>query len=303
MDIEFDNKKKKALMDIRNLYDKQWDTSTQGIGIAAGPEAQTTLLELMNPIIQTPEHRIQIFGKVYLASTTECIKVLSARYVTPRVNLFPKIVKDILEKGTSKDLSKLSNLDLRDATKEIQSLERIFIASTKNSSVCFLQNVDPLTDITEYIIDGKHTSGIPLKAISCPLTITSDGAKFSFSSSEGVKISDGRLEKNMIIDLISPEIIVNSVSDNVSVNNSGKNKVRLADTMTILAILLLGLGVGGIFTRKLILMEIGFIIGIGGALLFWIRFYSSWALSNLGPSEINIKGEAPMEVSFSGELS
>lgn len=300
MGIEFNEAQRQISSEIRRFYLENLDTSSLKVSVASG-QAQTILVELLNPVILTSMHRISILGKVYLVSTLETKKVLQSKYSTPGINRFPKIVDDFIKTGKSSDLLSLNQYENREALSEVRMLQRIYPRNV-SKSVSFLSNIDPIFAVTEYTIDGKHTSGVPLKSIEIPLIITTDSARFQFTSVKGIKISDGRLEKDMIINLIGAQIIVNEVVNNI-VTTESKSKKGIGDITAISSILLLGLGVTMIITRKARFWEFGVPLFILGILMFWLRYLSEWGKQYFAPPEIEIVGEAPLEVEFIGELS
>ncbi len=287
--------------EIKQLSEKLQDTSTFGVSMAVAAEAQATMIKLLNPVIITPEHRIVIFGVVYAASILECKKVVQCRHTTPGVNRYPKIVEDMLRTGDSPELSKIGRTDMREARTEISNLQMIY-AGGREQSVAFLSDINPIVPVIEYTIDGKHTSGVALRPIATPLIIKADEAEMDYTSSSGVRISESRIEKRGANEFIAPKFIVRRVQDNIRATKRG-GKEKLGDAVAIFSILSIGIGLGSMFIRRGRLIEISLVFLILGVILFYLRYFSDWGKEYFVPAEIEITGEAPLEVSFIGELA
>lgn len=302
---EFDEAQRRISEEIQRLWKEPFETFlsfSHEIAKAVTPEAQTRLIELTDPTILTPMHKIVTRGTVFLISALELIKVLKTKYITPgAVNVFPKIVDDFLKGGKSSDLSKLSQYDLNPAIAELRLLPRI-VSQTRKEGVLFLSNVDPIRPLDEYVIDGRHTSGLPLRSIETPAIVLAEKAHFPFTSALGVKISDGRMEKNMIGEFFEVTMIVNEVENNIITSQRGKAASSLGDFLAILAIFLSGLGIAFLFARRGRFWEIGIPMALSGMTLFYLRYFSQWGREYFEPGEIEIYGEAPMELQFFGDL-
>lgn len=297
---EFSKKQKQILEDIKRLSGSQ-DTSTFGVSMAAAQEAQATIIKLVNPVIITPDHRIVFLGTVFAASLLDCKKVVQCRHTTPGVNRFPKIVEDMLKAGDSKELSRIGRIDMREARVEISNLQMIYTGGKLEQSVVFLIAVNPITPVTEYTIDGRHTSGVAMRPITAPFVIEANSVEMEYTSSSGVKISDGRVELHGIGDFIGPNFIINGVQNNISEARK-KSKEVLGDALTIISGAMLAFGVGFFFIRRGRLLEAALPLVILGGIIFYIRHFTDWGKEYFVPSEIEISGEAPMEMSFVGEL-
>lgn len=272
------------------------------ISEAVAKDAAASLIEFINPMILTPLHKIVIRGKVFLTSSPELVKVLKTKYTTPGVNIFPQIVDDFLEKGTSPQLSKLmSQYELSQTTQELRQLSRVI--QRRKEGLVLLSGVDPISPVTEYTFDNKHTSGIPLKMIETPMIVLAERVSFQFISNSGAKISDGRLEKNMVIDLTNGGMIINEVENNIVTTSTEKKPGRWEDFITILAIILLGPGIAFLFTRRGGFWELGVLMTLVGAVLFYLRYFSQWVKERFAPAEVEIYGESIMNFKFYGELA
>lgn len=305
---EFSREQQKLNLEIQQFFEKlkeKTDTSIFGIGMVADNDAQTTFIKLRNPVIETPEHRIVILGTVYAVSLLECKKAVQSRYTTPGVNRFPKIVEDMLRTGGSSELGRIGRIDdevMRAIRTEVRTLQRIYVGGEKSERIAFLTSVDPILSISEYAIDGRHTSGVPLKSQLIPLIIKAERAEMAFTSTAGMKVSDLRVEQRGVIDLIGPKFEIKGVQDNIIITKS-VGRERIGDFITIIAIINLGIGAVLSLLRRGRFLEISLPLLFSAAVLLWLRYFSEWGKEYFAPSEIGIEGEAPMEMRFIGELA
>ena len=298
----------KEKSDIKNeiaqilIFGSEKDTSTFGVSIAATKEAQATLIRLIDPVVITPEHAITMHGKVFAVSLIECKKVVQGRYSTPGINRFPKIVEDTLKNGSSTELARLGRIDMREANVEIRNLQLIFAVGKPKESIAFLTEVNPITPVMEYTIDGKHTSGVALRPQPVPLLIKAKDAFIEYTSSSGVKITDLRIEKRGSFELMEPKFIIEGVQNNISENRK-QGRELIGDIVTIISGLMIAFGIGFSIIRRARLLELGLPLLVVGCIIFYIRHFTNSAREYFVPSEIEITGEAPMEMSFIGELA
>lgn len=304
---EFSREQQKLNLEIQQFFEKlkeKTDTSIFGIGMVADNDAQTTFIKLRNPVIESPEHRIVILGTVYAVSLLECKKAVQSRYTTPGVNRFPKIVEDMLRTGGSPELGRIGRFDdevMRTVRTEVRTLQRIYVGGEKRR-IAFLTSVDPILSISEYAIDGRHTSGVPLKAQLTPLIIKAERAEMAFTSTAGMKVSDLRVEQRGVIDLIGPKFEIKGVQDNIIITRS-VSRERIGDFITIIALISLGIGAVLSLLRKGRFLEIALPLLFSAFIILWLRYFSEWGKEYFAPSEIGIEGEAPMEMRFIGELA
>lgn len=300
---EFDKEKTSINNEIAKIFGSEQDTSTLGVSIAATKEAQATLIRLIDPVIITPEHSIIMHGKIFAVSLAECKKVVQGRYSTPGINRFPKIVDDMLKNGSSSELARLGRIDMREANVEIRNLQLIFAVGKPKESIAFLKEVNPITPVMEYTIDGKHTSGVVLRPQLAPLIIKAKEAFTEYTSSSGVKITDLRIEKHSSNELIGPKFIIEGVQNNISENRK-KGREIIGDLVTIVSGLMIAFGIGFLIIRERTrLLELGLPLLIVGIIIFYIRHFTNSAREYFFPSEIDITGEAPMEMCFIGEIA
>ena len=303
MPSDFGKEKTNIKNEIEQIFSSEKDTSTLGVSIAATKEAQATLIRLVDPVIITPEHTIIIHGKVFAVSLIECKKVVQGRYSTPGINRFPKIVDDMLKNGSSTELARLGRIDMREANVEIRNLQLIFTVGKPKESIAFLTDVNPITPVMEYTIDGKHTSGVVLRPQQVPLIIKAKEAFTEYTSSSGVKITDSRIEKHSSNGLIGPKFIIEGVQNNISENRK-QGRELLGDVVTVISGLMIAFGIGvSVIRERTRLLELGLPMLVIGCIIFYIRHFTNSAREYFVPSEIDITGEAPMEMCFIGELA
>lgn len=299
---EFDTEDQKLSQEIQRLWSGEQDTSSYGISVAIAKESQTLLLKLEDPVILTPQHRIAIPGQVFAVSALEAKKSIQGRYNTPGVNRFPVIVEEMLRRGQSREFIRLGQSDLqREARLEINNLQRIYPSAKPEESVVFLSDLDPLTPVTEYVIDGKHTSGVALRAQRAPLIVEAEKTRLQFTSASGVKITEGRVEKRAVFDLIGPRLKISGIQNNISITQR-QSKETIGNALAFLSIFLAAIGFIFSIIRRGRLLEIGLPLLFIGALILVMIFFTDWGREYFQPGEIEIVGEAPMEISFYGEL-
>lgn len=297
---EYDKEEKKIKEEIAHMFGSEQDTSTLGVSMVTANEAQAILIRLNNPVITTHEHTVIIHGKVFATSLLETKKVVQGRQTTPGINRFPKIVDDMLKTGSSSELSRLGRIDMREANIEIKNLQLIYTSNNLSKKIAFLTEVNPITPITEYTIDGKHTSGIALKPQDVPLIIKAEKAYLEYTSSSGVKVSDLRIEKHSSNDLIGPKFIIESVQNNISEKREHGREL-LGDIITIISGIMIAFGIAFSIVGRGRLIEAGLPLLILGCIIFYVRHFTN-VREYFSPSEIEIMGEAPMEMRFIGEL-
>jgi len=297
---DFVKEKQKISENIDKVLKGMQDTSALGVSLCASFDAQTTLIRLINPTIFTSDHCISIYGEAFLTSLLECKKVVQGRYSTPGVNRFPKIVDDMLKTGSSSELARLGRFDTRAARTEINNLLQIY-RSRPDDKIVLLSGINPVIPVSEYVIDGRHTSGIPLRAFDVPIVVKAERARLEFTSISGVKITDSRIEQHSVIDIVGAEFIIKGVQNNIIVNKR-QSRERLGDYFAVASIISIALGAASIFIRRGRLLEIGIPFLIIGIIMFWIRYFSDWGNEYFAPSEIEISGDAPFEMSLYGEM-
>lgn len=301
---EFSSEQQKLNLEIQHLLKEKTDTSALGIGMVADDDAQTTFIKLINPVIETPEHRIIILGTVYAVSLLECKKAVQSRYTTPGVNRFPKIVEDMLRTGGSPELGRIGRIEnevMRAIRTEVGTLQKIYGGGEKKR-IAFLTSVDPILAVNEYTIDRRHTSGVPLKAQLTPLIVKAERTEMAFTSTAGMKVSDLRVEQRGVIELIGPKFEIKGVQNNIIITKS-TSKEKIGDFTVIFALISLSVGAVLSLLRRGRFLEIALPLLFLAGILLWLRYFSDWGREYFAPSEIGIEGEAPMEMRFIGELA
>lgn len=296
-------KQEKIQKEISLIFLKEQDTSVMGLAMIGSKQATSEMLELENPKITTRIGEIQIFGrKIYAISIAQLKLIIQQKYTA--YERFPIVVEDFLKFGRkSKELAAMKQShEISDALMDLEALLSVYHRN-EGKAIVFLSRLSPtVSPVTEYTDSGGHTSGIrSLKAIEAPFIIESNSARFPFSSSEA-RISDGRTETNMIVNMRNTRCIVNDVKNTISIREEGPNKKRIQDTLSLVSILLLIFGFGLLLARRGGVWEIGLLLLVFGIAAFYYRYYSDWSREYFIPGQVEISGDAPMGLAFVGEL-
>lgn len=297
---EFNRAQEEIEKNIKRVFSQENEKPPRVAEVASG-ESFVRLMELYNPVIITSGQEIKISGTAYILSAEELIKILKNRYQTPgQVNAFPQIVEDFIQKGESAHFSEIRGYKTDEAKQELSRISKII---TNRKGLVVLSELNPIYPVSEYVIQGKHCSGEYLSEINLPAVIMADTASFPFNSPLGARVTDGRREKNMTVSLENPEIMVESIENNI-ISKVNKGFSHLGDLITIAAILLIGLGIGLTFVRRGRMIEFTLPLVIAGIIIFWLRYYSDWGRSHFDlPPKIEISGNASMNVKFYGVLA
>jgi hypothetical protein len=269
------------------------------ISEAAGKGALTNVIELADPVFFSEDHEISINGIVYLLTVKQLVKTLQNKWGTSRSNRFPEMVKEVIETGDSAKLAMLARFKTDDMVSELRRAHAI-IPDINANAIVVLAKLDPIIPVGEWMEDGMHTSGRALEAIRFPFVIEANGASFKFASETGVKISDGRTEKTMIIDLHRFSAIATGTEDNIVELRKGIAIPYVDDLAAVIGILLFVAGILLIFATRLRLAEIGVIPAIAGALLLLFRYV--FGVDYFSNRIIDVKGDAPIIIDLYGEL-
>ena len=163
---------------------------------AAG-EARANIVELHNPVVMTNNHTIAVTGRVFVLSGNQLIAALKTRYSVGKASNFAKIVDDFIDRGESADLGALSQrFDTNQVMRELRAVSEVLMAD--RNRLVLLRSLETIEPVNEYVIDGAHSSGKYLPAIEVPAIIKADNIELKFESDQGVRVSDGRVEKNMV---------------------------------------------------------------------------------------------------------
>lgn len=289
--------------EISHIFSKDQDTSSMGLAMIGAKQATSEMLELENPKILTKSGEIKIFGrKIYAISVAQLKLIIQQKYTA--YERFPVVVEDFLKFGRkSKELAEMrQSHEISDALMDLEALLSVYHRN-ESKAIVFLSRLSPtVSPVTEYTDSGGHTSGIrSLKAIETPFVIESDGARFPFSASEA-RISDGRTETNMIANMRNTRLIVNDVKNTISIREEGSSRKRLQEGLTLISILLIAIGMAMIVARRGGIWEIGLVLLVIGIIAFYYRYHSDWSREYFVPGQVEMSGDAPMGLSFVGEL-
>jgi hypothetical protein len=294
------------IQEISNLMDKE----VEAITLAAtsdlpsrniGGKASSRVVKLRNPKIIAAENKIEILGPVFLVSVAELKKAIKNRYKTPGQNIFPEVVDDFIF-NDSKDLKRLRTFDSAQATSDLVNLARLVKVPSDSEKVALVSKIKPLELVTEYIIDGKHTSGNFLGSFDLPLVaMTDNGAQFDFENPSHVVGTNQRLEESMAINMNSIMLLAERVDDNTIQMTGGLKHVGLGNAMAIVSLICLLVGAFSFIEKRLFFFIVLLISGIALAILRYLP--TNWNKNFFGISEIQVVGNAYTVFKFYGEMA
>jgi len=204
---------------ISNLLDKEVEALTLAAPAdlqsrKIGGTASTRIIKLQNPKIITADNMIEILGPVFLLSISELKKAIKNRYKTPGENIFPEVVDDFIFSNSKDALNRLRSFDSAQAASDLVNLSRLVNVPSDSEKIALVSKIKPLELVTEYIIDGKVTSGDFLGSFDLPVAVMTDqGAQFDFESPSQVVGTNKRLEESMAISMNSIMLIAERVDD------------------------------------------------------------------------------------------
>jgi hypothetical protein len=294
------------IQEISNLMDKE----VQAITLAAtsdlpsrniGGKASSRVVKLRNPKIIAAENKIEILGPVFLVSVAELKKAIKNRYKTPGQNIFPEVVDDFIF-SDSKDLKRLRTFDSAEATSDLVNLARLVKVPSDSEKVALVSKIKPLELVTEYIVDGKHTSGNFLGSFDLPLVaMTDNGAQFDFENPSHVVGTNQRLEESMAINMNNIMLLAERVDDNTIQMTGGLKHVGLGNAMAIVSLICLLVGAFSFIEKRLFFFIVLLISGIALAILRYLP--TNWNKNFFGISEIQVVGNAYTVFKFYGEMA
>ena len=286
------------------------DKEVQAITLAAtsdlpsrniGGKASSRVVKLRNPKIIAAENKIEILGPVFLVSVAELKKAIKNRYKTPGQNIFPEVVDDFIF-SDSKDLKRLRTFDSAEATSDLVNLARLVKVPSDSEKVALVSKIKPLELVTEYIVDGKHTSGNFLGSFDLPLVaMTDNGAQFDFENPSHVVGTNQRLEESMAINMNSIMLLAERVDDNTIQMTGGLKHVGLGNAMAIVSLICLLVGAFSFIEKRLFFFIVLLISGIALAILRYLP--TNWNKNFFGISEIQVVGNAYTVFKFYGEMA
>jgi hypothetical protein len=294
------------IQEISNLMDKE----VEAITLAAtsdlpsrniGGKASSRVVKLRNPKIIAAENKIEILGPVFLVSVAELKKAIKNRYKTPGQNIFPEVVDDFIF-SDSKDLKRLRTFDSAQATSDLVNLARLVKVPSDSEKVALVSKIKPLELVTEYIVDGKHTSGNFLGSFDLPLVaMTDNGAQFDFENPSHVVGTNQRLEESMAVNMNSIMLLAERVDDNTIQMTGGLKHVGLGNAIAIVSLICLLVGAFSFIEKRLFFFIVLLISGIALAILRYLP--TNWNKNFFGISEIQVVGNAYTVFKFYGEMA
>jgi len=294
------------IQEISNLMDKE----VEAITLAAtsdlpsrkiGGKASSRVVKLRNPKIIAAENNIEILGPVFLVSVAELKKAIKNRYKTPGQNIFPEVVDDFIF-SDNKDLKRLRTFDSAQATSDLVNLARLVKVPSDSEKVALVSKIKPLELVTEYIVDGKHTSGNLLGSFDLPLVaMTDNGAQFDFENPSHVVGTNQRLEESMAVNMNSIMLLAERVDDNTMQMTGGLKHVGLGNAMAIVSLICLLVGAFSFIEKRLFFFIVLLISGIALAILRYLP--TNWNKNFFGISEIQVVGNAYTVFKFYGEMA
>jgi hypothetical protein len=266
---------------------------------AAGRDVLSEVIELTDPTFYAERKTIFVPGKVYLLTVPQLIKTLQQRYNSGNNN-FADIALEVIDKGDTAPLAVLSRFKTDEMETDLKRAH-MAIRSLKANAAVVLQGLDPIRLVGEFVEDGLHTSGEPLKSIEFPFVIESQEANFEFSSDGGVAITDGRTEKKMIISANRFSAYVDGMENSIMEIRKGIKIPHAEDVFTVMGILLTAAGLILTIATRLRLAEIGIFPLIVGVFLLYFRF-GPWGINYFSNRIVDIRGDALVKMKFYGEL-
>lgn len=295
------------IQEISNLMDKE----VEAISLAAasdlpsrkiGGKASARVVKLRNPKIITVENKIEILGPVFLVSVAELKKAIKNRYKTPGQNIFPEVVDDFIFSNSKEALNRLRTFDSAQAASDLVNLARLVKVPSDSEKVVLVSKIKPLELVTEYIIDGRHTSGNFLGSFDLPLVVMTDnGAQFDFENPSHVVGTNKRVEESMSINMNSIMLLAERVDDNTIQITGGLKHVVWGNAMAIVSLICLLVGAFSFIEKRLFFFVVFLISGAALAIARYLP--TNWNKEFFGMSEIQVVGNAYTVFKFYGEMA
>jgi len=267
-----------------------------------GGKASARVVKLRNPKIITTENKIEILGPAFLVSVAELKKAIKNRYKTPGQNIFPEVVDDFIFSNSKEALNRLRTFDSAQAASDLVNLARLVKVPSDSEKVVLISKIKPLELVTEYIVDGKHTSGNFLGSFDLPLVVMTDnGAQFDFENPSYVVGTNKRVEESMAINMNSIMLLAERVDDNTIQITGGLKHVGWGNVMAIVSLIFLLVGAFSFIEKRLFFF---IVLLISGAALAIARYLpTNWNKEFFGMSEIQVVGNAYTVFKFYGEMA
>ena len=267
-----------------------------------GGKASARAVKLQNPKIITTENKIEILGPVFLLSVGELKKAIKNRYKTPGQNVFPEVVDDFIFSDDKEALHRLRTFDSAKAASDLVNLARLVKVPSDSEKVALVSKIKPLELVTEYVIDGKHTSGNFLGSFDLPLVVMTDnGAQFDFESPSNVVGTNQRVEESMAINMNNIMLLAERVDDNTIQITGGLKHIGWGNAMAIVSLICLLVGAFSFIEKRLFFF---IVLLISGAALAIARYLpTNWNKEFFGMSEIQVVGNSYTVFKFYGEMA
>jgi hypothetical protein len=295
------------IQEISNLVDKEVEAITLAAAsdLASrkiGGKASARVVKLRNPKIITTENKIEILGPVFLVSVGELKKAIKNRYKTPGQNIFPEVVDDFIFSDSKEALNRLRTFDSAQAASDLVNLSRLVKVPSDSEKVVLVSKIKPLELVTEYIVDGKHTSGNFLGSFDLPLVVmTDDGAQFDFENPSHVVGTNQRGEESMAINMNNIMLLAERVDDNTIQITAGLEHVGLGNAMAIVSLICLLAGAFSIIEKRLFFFIVLLIIGAALASARYLP--TNWNKDFFGTPEMQVVGNGLTVFKFYGDMA
>ena len=295
------------IQEISNLIDKEVEAitfaDTSGLSSKRiGGIASARIAKLRNPKIITTENKIEILGPVFLVSVAELEKSIKNRHKTPGQNIFPEVVDDFIFSDSKEALNRLRTFDSAQAASDLVNLAKLVKVPSDSEKVVLVSKIKPLELVTEYIVDGKHTSGNFLGSLDLPLVLMTDnGAQFDFENPSHVVGTNQRVEESMALNMSSIMLLAKRVDDNTIQITGGLKHVGWGNAMAIVSLICLLVGAFSFIEKRLFFFMALLIIGAALAIARYLP--TNWNRKFFGMSEIQVVGNAYTVFKFYGEMA
>jgi len=295
------------IQEISNLIDKEVEAitfaDTSGLSSKRiGGIASARIVKLRNPKIITTENKIEILGPVFLVSVAELEKSIKNRHKTPGQNIFPEVVDDFIFSDSKEALNRLRTFDSAQAASDLVNLAKLVKVPSDSEKVVLVSKIKPLELVTEYIVDGKHTSGNFLGSLDLPLVLMTDnGAQFDFENPSHVVGTNQRVEESMALNMSSIMLLAKRVDDNTIQITGGLKHVGWGNAMAIVSLICLLVGAFSFIEKRLFFFMALLIIGAALAIARYLP--TNWNRKFFGMSEIQVVGNAYTVFKFYGEMA
>ena len=295
------------IQEISNLVDKEVEAitlaATSGLpSRKIGGKASARVVKLRNPKIITTDNKIEILGPVFLVSVGELKKAIKNRYKTPGQNIFPDVVDDFIFSNSKEALNRLRTFDSAQAASDLVNLSRLVKVPSDSEKVVLVSKIKPLELVTEYIVDGKHTSGNFLGSFDLPLVVmTDDGAQFDFENPSHVVGTNQRVEESMAFNMNNIMLLAERVDDNTIQITAGLEHVGLGNAMAIVSLICLLAGAFSIIEKRLFFFIVLLIIGAALASARYLP--TNWNKNFFGTPEMQVVGNALTVFKFYGDMA